>query len=405
MSDLDTKLQHLTPEQIEVLYSEYLGGERIALLIERYAIDVAPNSLIKTFPPVPCPALACPYCETSLFERRKSKSTHSWNENMAFCKTCAHRHYHPGRSRWPRACTCPPCLNAREQARQAQAVDQRKRIRTHWSLAKRKPLALHRLSFTRKLQLLAMLDVRMDIQHNCLAPVELSKLEARVSPSAAMDAGILQALHEESILLVDPGSPLGAFSDDLTPKAWRNKVRWVVNVSLGDQQRASLASLYRVLHRELSAGPLPQWRAQIITLIETLSNEEVCTYIADRCAEHGLPFETRKKSAEVTTQLLQAHPVRHVWMLANSALREALSYMARANVTRRHASNTIPASMLAMGERALRQQWQFNPSGYDDHPPRSSLNRLLFDVLLQQADHGLERRIDDYVAELPGRPD
>ncbi|MGF6394344.1 hypothetical protein [Pseudomonas plecoglossicida] len=405
MSDLETKLQHLTPEQIEVLYNEYLGGEKIALLIERYAIDVAPNSLIKTFPPMPCPALACPYCQAILFERRKSKSAHSWNDNMAFCKTCAHRHYYPGRSRWPRACTCPPCQNAREQARQEQAVDQRKRIRTHWSLAKRKPLVLHRLSFTRKLQLLAMLDVRMDVQHNCLAPGGQSTLDARVSPSSAMDATILQALHEESILLVDPGSPLDAFSDDLTPKARRDKVRWVANVSLDGQQRAGLADVYRALHKELSGGPLPQWRAQIVAVIEALSTEEVCAYMADRCAEHGLPFEARKKTAEIATQLLKAHPVRHVWSLGNSALRGALSYMARASVTRRHASNTIPASMLAMGERALRQQWQFNPSGCDNHPPRSSLNHLLFDVLLQQDDHGLERRIDDYVAELPGGPD
>jgi len=401
LSDFEAKLQHLTAEQIEVLYSEYISGEKIALLIERYGIDVAPSSLIKAFPPVPSAALSCPYCKVSLFERRKSRTTHRWNESMAFCKTCTHRHYFPGRSRWRRDCTCQPCLSAREQAKQAQAVDQRRRIKAHWSLANRKPLALHRLSFTHKLQLLAMLEVRMDAQHNYLAPAEKLHHDARVSPSTAMDAAILQALHEASILLVDPDSPLDAFSDDLTPKAWRDKVRWIANVSLDGQQRAGLAPLYRVLHKELSGGPLPQWGVQIIALIEALSNEEVCAYIAARCAEHGLPFEARKKAAEVATQLLQDHPVRHVFSLANSAIRGALSYIARAHVTKLHASNTIPANMLAMGERALRQQWQFSPSGYDSHPPRSSLNQLLFDVLLQQDDHGLERKIGDYIAQLP----
>jgi len=244
----------------------------------------------------------------------------------------------------------------------------------------------------------------MDAQHNYLAPAEQLHHDARVSPSTAMDAAVLQALHEASILLVDPDSPLDAFSDDLTPKAWRDKVRWVANVSLDGQQRAALAPLYRVLHKELSGGPLPQWGVQIIAMIEALSNEEVCAYIAARCAEHGLPFEARKKAAEVATQLLQDHPVRHVCSLANSAIRGALSYIARAHVTKLHASNTIPASMLAMGERALRQQWQFSPSGYDTHPPRSSLNQLLFDVLLQQDDHGLERKIGDYIAQLPLHP-
>jgi hypothetical protein len=404
LSDFQTKLQHLTAEQVEALYSEYISGEKIALLIKRYAIDVAPSSLIKTFPPTPCAALACPYCKVSLFERRKSKTTHSWNENMAFCRSCAHRHYFPGRSRWRRDCTCRPCLAAREEAREAQAADQRKRVKAHWSLAKRKPLLLHTLSFTRKLQLLAMLEVRMNAQHNYLAPVEQVNHDARVSPSTAMDTAILQALHEESVLLVDPDSPLDAFSNDLTPKAWQKKVRWVANVSFDGQQRANLSQLCRVLHKELSGGPLPQWRGQIIALIEALSIEEVCTHLAARCTEHGLPFDARKKAQEVAAQLLQAHPVRHIWSLANSAIRGALSYIARTQVTKRHASNTLPASMLSMGERAIRQQWQFSPSSYDNHAPRSSLSQLLFDVLLQQDDHGLERRIDEYIAQLPLSP-
>ncbi|BBH46633.1 hypothetical protein [Pseudomonas sp. KU43P] len=403
MSDFEAKLQHLTAEQIEALYSEYISGEKIALLIERYAIDVAPSSLIKTFPPTPIATLACPYCKVSLFERRKSRTVHSWNENLAFCKTCAHRHYFPGRSRWRRDCTCRPCLAAREEARQVQAVDQRKRVKAHWSLAKRKALALHTLSFTRKLQLLAMLEVRMNAQHNYLTSVEQPDHDARVSPSSAMDTAILQALHEDSVLLVDPDSPLGAFSNDLTPKAWQNKVRWIVNVSLDGQQRAGLAQLYRVMHKELSGGPLPQWHGQIIAMIEALSAEEVCAHLAARCTEHGLPFDARKKAQEVATQLLQAHPVRHVWSLANSAVRGALSYIARTHVSKRHASNTIPASMLSMGERALRQQWQFNASSYDHHAPRSSLSQLLFDVLLQQDDHGLERKISEYIAQIPAQ--
>lgn len=41
MSDFEAKLQHLTVEQVERLYNDYLGGEKIALLIERYAIDGA----------------------------------------------------------------------------------------------------------------------------------------------------------------------------------------------------------------------------------------------------------------------------------------------------------------------------------------------------------------------------
>ena len=401
MSDFEAKLQHLCAEQIEALYSEYIGGERIALLLERYAIDLPSSSLIKAFPPVPCATLSCPYCQASLYQRRPSKSAASRQENMAFCKTCAHRHYFPGRSRWRRDCACAPCLKARQQAKLEQQAQQRERVKEHWSLAKRNPLPLPGLSITQMLQLMAMLEVRMDVQHNRLIPAQQPTGDARVSPSAAMDAAMLQALHEDQILLPDPDSPQGAFSDDPTPKAWRDKVCWVANVSLDGRQRASLSALYRALQEALSSGPQPQWRDELADVIQALSVEEVCTYIASRCAEHGLPFEARKKAGEVATQLLGMHPLRHIRSLANTAVRGALAFVARSQVTRLHASNTIPGSMLAMAERAVREKWQFNASGYDSSAPRCSFNRVLFEVTLKQADHGLQRKISDYVEQLP----
>ena len=284
LSDFKSKLQHLSAEQIEALYNQYIGGERIALLLERYAIDIAPSSLIKAFPPVPCAELKCPYCEVSLFERRKSRSANSWNDNLAYCPNCAHRHYFPGRNKWQRECTCVPCQASRERARQAKAIEQRKRIHEHWSLAKRLPVPLHTLPITRQLQLLAMLEIRMDAQRDCIQAAEKTLSDARISPSASMDSAILLALHEDQILLVDPDSPLDAFSDDPTPKAWQNKVRWIANVSLDCPQRASVGPLYRTLHKALSNGPQPQWHDELVAAIKQLCNEEVCAYIATRSA-------------------------------------------------------------------------------------------------------------------------
>jgi hypothetical protein len=405
LSDFKTRLAHLSAEQIEALYSEYIGGEKIALLLERYAIDIAPSSLIKAFPPVPCAELQCPYCEVHLYERRKSRSAYSWNDNLAYCPNCAHRHYFPGRNQWQRECACPPCLAARERARQAKAIEQRRRIKEHWSLAKRLPVPLRTLSITRQLQLLAVLEIRMDTQRSCILAADKNTGDGCISPSSNMDSSILLALHEDQILLVDPDSPLDAFSDDPTPKAWQNKVRWIANISLDDPQRVGVGPLYRALHKALSAGPQPQWHDEIVAAIKLLCNEEVCAYIATRCAEHGLPFEARKKATEVAAQLLDKHPVRHIWSLANTAVRGALSFVARAQVNKRHAANTIPASMLSLSERAIREEWQFTVPSYDTHAPRSGFSQALFDVLLQQHDHGLCRKVSDYIAELPGNAD
>lgn len=402
LSDFQTKLQHLSAEQIEALYSDYVSGEKIATLLERYAIDIAPSSLIKAFPPVPCQGLQCPYCAVSLYERRKSRSAYSWNDNQAYCPQCTHRHYFPGRNQWQRDCTCPPCLAVRERARQARASEQRKRIDEHWSLAKHQPVPLHTLPVTRQLQLLAMLQVRMDGQKGCVHAAERSTADMRVSPSLGMDSALLLALHEDQILLVDPSSPLDAFSNDPTPKAWQNKVSWIANVSLDGEHRAGIGSLYRALRLTLANGPQARWRSEIAAAIERLNKEEVCAYIATRSAEHGLPFEVRKKAAEVAEQLLEMHPVRHIWSLTNTAVRGALAYVARARVSKQHAANTIPGRMLSMSERAISEHWQFNVSSHDAYPPLSAMRWALFEVLLQQEDHGLGQKLSDYLAQLPG---
>ncbi|MFJ4052630.1 hypothetical protein ACIPZC_04040 [Pseudomonas sp. NPDC089743] len=399
MSDFQAKLQHLSAEQVEALYSEYISGEKIAHLLERYAIDVAPSSLIKAFPPLPCAALRCPYCKTSLFERRKSRTASSCHDNMAFCKTCDHRHYFPGHTKWRRVCACQPCLAARQQARLELQAQQRQRIREHWSLARRQPIPLRSLSITRKLQLLALLEVRMDKQHERLLPAEHPTGEELVSPSKAMDASLLQALQEDLILLVDPDSPPASFSNDPTPKAWRDKVYWVVNVSLHGHQRAGLKPLRRALLDLLGAGPRPEWREQLSEAITALSIEHVCACIASRCAAHGLPFEPREKATQAAAQLLGMLPVASALSLVDDAVHSALTYIARSHVTPHHASSTIPANMLAGAERAVREQWQFGPCSYAS----SAYSRVLFDVLLRQDDHGLRRRIAEYIEELPRR--
>lgn len=403
MSDFQAKLQHLTAEQVEALYSEYISGEKIAHLLKRYAIDVAPSSLIKAFPPLPCAALRCPYCKTSLYERRKSRTAASCHENMAFCKTCEHRHYFPGRRQWHRVCACQPCLAARQQARLELQALQRQRIREHWSLARRQPIPLRSLSITRKLQLLALLEVRMDKQHDRLLPAEHPTGGQWVSPSKAMDASLLQALQEDLILLVDPDSPPACFSNDLTPRAWRDKVYWVVNVSLHGHQRASLMLLHRALLELLGAGPRPEWREQLSEAITTLAIEEVCACIASRCAAHGLPFEAREKAARVAAHLLGRLPVASALSLVDGAVHGALAYLARSHVTPLHASSTIPANMLAAAERAVSEQWQFSPCSYASDAARSRYSHALFDVLLKQEDHGLRRRIAEYIEQLPCR--
>ncbi|MDZ4021856.1 hypothetical protein [Pseudomonas sichuanensis] len=95
MSELEKKLQHLTAEQIEVLYAQYLAGEKVSVLLDRYAIDLKPTQLIKALPPRLIEDLICPYCNTPLFQRRPAKSALGGAKQPAFCSRCEHQHHFP----------------------------------------------------------------------------------------------------------------------------------------------------------------------------------------------------------------------------------------------------------------------------------------------------------------------
>ncbi|MFJ4345513.1 hypothetical protein [Pseudomonas sp. NPDC089401] len=405
MPNHEAKLQHLSPEQLEALYREYLKGEKIALLLQRYNLDIAPGSLIKALPPVPCAGLTCPYCKTSLYQRPKCRTAQSSKELLAFCKTCDHRHYFASPSNWRCECTCRPCQASRTRVHQEQAVEQRKRVREHWSITRKNPISLQSLSITHRLQMMAMLQVRMDVRHNCLGAADHAVGDLRVSPSQAMDSTILQALHEKQLLLVDPESPLEAFSRDQPPKAWQSKVRWLSNVSLDGQRRASPAQLYRALHSSLLEGPRRHWHDEIIDCVQALCVEELCTYLAAQCAAHGLPWESARRASEAAARLLQVHSVQRACCLADAALQGALTFIARHQVSKAHAASTIAGCMLALSEQAVREQWLLTPPQNAPRGARSSLNQALFGVLLKQTDHGLEQPPAAYTALLAGRAD
>nr|WP_314873885.1 hypothetical protein [uncultured Pseudomonas sp.] len=401
MSDYQNKLRHLSAEQVEQLYQEYLGGARNAALIERYKLDLAPNCLIKSFPPVASPDVTCPYCATPMYERRRGKTSCSWDIDPAFCKGCDHRHYPPGRTRLQRYCTCAPCKASRLAHEQQQSLERRQRIQAQWSLDDIPGVPLASLGFTSKVQLLALLLTRADQANQRLTPLAELRGDARLTPTQDMDSMLLHALREHKILLIDPGSSLDAFSNGsaLVPRV--DKVCWIVNVYLGRPQRATLTQLQQALLDDLSQGPLPAWHGEIVEALHRLAVEEVYAYILSRAADHGLPFDAWKKSREVAAQLLLQLPIRSIWSLTNTAIRGALAFAAQCQVNKHIASNTIPGRMLSLGQRAVEERWPFRWPGFEVKAPRSNFSHVLHGVVLKLDDHGLEQTLFAYISQLP----
>ncbi|WP_049870530.1 hypothetical protein [Pseudomonas cremoricolorata] len=400
MTDYQHKLGHLSAGQIETLYQEYLAGARIAPLLERYAVELRPNSLVKAFPPKACSDLQCPWCLQSLYIRRRGKTEPEHSVNEAFCLSCPHRHYFPAYNRLQRYCICAPCAASRAQAKQNHDDELRGEIDAYWGLQGQPLIPYERLSLAQKVALMAIVEARGSARSDRIEAVQANGTGLRLSPSQGMDARLFDELRQQHLLLLDPDSDLEAFS--LNPAMPRlERVRWVCNVTLDDQRRARLTEVYQRLHQEFARGPQPQWQRELGALVRQLAVEEVLGHLEQRCSEHGLALRGVEHTREIAAQLLQRLPVCSVWYLANSALRSAVQFAERCNVNALHAAQTLPGKLGALGQRAIDEQWPLEASRHSANAARSAYSRVLHGLLLGQHDGGVERPLSDYLKALP----
>lgn len=399
--DLAVELQHLSADQIEELYQHYLAGEKNSILIERYRIKIAPNSLIKILPPLELQSLTCPYCKINMYENRKSKSSSTHLAPPAFCKTCPHKHYYNTGSRAKQRCGCAPCIAFRNDEERKLEARKIEKIQKVFSLNDRKPILYELLNIGDKMNLLAVLEAQTNERFDIVFSMEETPRNIRLTPTKRMDSKILKSLYDRQILLIDPKSPTRAFSFEPKPAADIDQVRWILNVSFDGVERPAIAAIYSALYDELRGGSVTEWKSELLGNMAILASEEVLQFVHLRCNELGLPFGAEDKTREITAQLLKDFSVREICYFADLASRRAHNYAAEQHVGKMRASNTIPNKMLHTGEKALRENWSINFKRKMKEP-RSEYSKILHNLVLKLDDFGDNRKISEYVSQACG---
>ena len=64
------KLSHLSLQEVNDLMESYYGGEKNAILIQKYKIDIRSSLLSKTFPFEVHNDILCPFCNIPMFSHR-----------------------------------------------------------------------------------------------------------------------------------------------------------------------------------------------------------------------------------------------------------------------------------------------------------------------------------------------
>jgi hypothetical protein len=386
------EIKHLSIDQIEELYQKYLNGEKNADLISDYQIDINPNKLIKILPPQNLPDTLCPYCQITMFQKRKSKSASNSETPPAECFSCHHKIF-ANNKYYQEQCNCKECQCVRSYEKFEAKREKREKILELYDLDDRDPRIYSELTFFDKLVLLTLFRMQTDECFEFILSSDDPTRTESFSPNREMENECLVNLYRSNTLIIDPESRVEAFSEENEFNSFFiNKVRWIPNISLDGINRAKLSDIYNAVYSELSKGIQGEWEDDIYKTLFNIAKEEVLQYVYVKTNELNINFSAEKKTREVVNQLLEEFSVSEIYYFVKKAVEDAHLYYAKgfAN-SKKHAANTIPNKMLSLGERALSEGWNTYRYSRDKRAPRSKISYVFYDFFLGNEDSGFHK--------------
>lgn len=399
---ISLKIQHLSENQIEELYSRYMNGEKNSVLIEEYSIDVNPSALINIFPPIVHDDKICPYCRIPMISKRKSKSSYSGDTPPINCTICGHHEYSDeSRYYWNKECNCNQCRQLKKSQEEEKQSQIKRIIHEEYSITNQQVYLYSNMSFSDKVLLFTLLRLQTEESFGYIKALDEPKT-ALFCPTREMDIEVLQSLFKKRIILVNPDSQIDAFKPDENYKSFFvNKVQWLPNVSIKGELRSDLSEIYNQLYDELFDSIQNGWSKDIRELIFRIAREEVLQYLYMRTDELRVSFSAENKTREIVRKLLEDFSVSELYYFVKKAVENAHIFYSKGHAkNKRHAANTIPNKMMSLGERALNEGWDPYQYGRDSRSPRSAASEVLFDFVLKDEDSGFSKSPGKHWLEL-----
>tara|TARA_R110000737_G_scaffold31063_4_gene49608 strand:- start:1794 stop:3161 length:1368 start_codon:yes stop_codon:yes gene_type:complete len=394
-NEVHPKIAHLSSEQIEALYDEYLSDIKVIDLIEKYNIDVTPSGLVRLFPPLKLDDNHCPYCEVAMYKKRASKT--SYSEHPPKCIECGHVESIIRGSGW-NICRCEGCLAFR-----LEEANKKSELRTQIIAKKYDPEVKKRINYEDvklkdKLSLLSLLLMQSDDKFKFILPLNDSLRVCEFTPTNRLNVKYLQSLYKTGCLIVDPSSKVESFSEESEYEDFYiNRVQWLNNISIMGEERSSIKELFKKLHQDLVERPLQGYEDIVLELMQEIAVEEVIQNIYMRSKELSVDFTAEDKTRTLVKELLASFSVSEIYYFVKKAVEGAHLYYQKGGAkNKRHAGNTIPNKMLSLGQRSISESWKRYEYNRHHDCPRSQISKVLYEVIFKDEDAGFSKCIHQY---------
>lgn len=372
---LDSRLSHLTNEELKELMELYYLGEKPSILIKRFNIDGSPSQLYKMFPEDVLEEV-CPYCESSVRLLRKQPSfSSSKNGNPGFCPECGHKN--------DSKCGCDPCVISKEENEKNLNRLRTELVLKRFRIVSRSLKDYSSLSAEQKLNIAAV--VRSGIEQNLDLIAPLKGIKTPITPSQKWTFELLCNLFNEGVICYHPASPLNAFTFDEDELVSYKVFEVYYHILVDQQNEQSRVEFVDMLLNPKEALLDTEFCFEMWTQI---AREEVLAYLIHRLDKVKFPFNPGPKTTLVINEMLKHFSVSQIYNIINRQVANAASLFQERNLTRQHAANTVISGCERFTEHAISKQWDITKFNRINELPESALSLVFFNRVLGIGNEG-----------------
>lgn len=248
------------------------------------------------------------------------------------------------------------------------------------------------MSFETAVKLMALLKHSASEDMAAIRAISENKLD-QLSPHPSYTKQILQQLHNEGVIALDPASNMDSITlDDGSIGYDPFSVMWLVPFN---HEYASLSEFYLSLDEQLpKLFSLDGGK----DLIKELCMLGCLAYLELTLFDQNLPFQPGEKTRLVLEKGLQHFSVSKMYAAIWFAVQNAASYFKEAQVPRRQAANSVISRIDSYIDRALVEKWDVRTYRRRFDLQQSALSRLVFNSLLGTNDGGFTLSLSELMS-------
>lgn len=377
--EINSKLRHLSIEELEELINRYYNDEKVQDLIDYYKVDISPQRLYKLFPPIISHNNKCSRCGNYLVRNRNSKSAYTKYTNL-YCAHCGHRE--------DKSCSCKFCTkdkkdNEEERLKNIELENKNKKSIVYdvFNIENSRKVLIDDLNFKDRVYLGALLRTFLD--EDAKKILSFKSDQFKFSPNFNYSIKILRYLVNKQIIIACPESGLEYFelnSDDSITYSL-NEVNYNLNLDIHDNYEEVIFMLMNPEAEEYD-------KVDAVDLWKEIALEELLEILVYEMKKTRFDFNPGDKTILVFNDLLEKFSVGQIYSIIWKQIANASKWYQEGGVSKRYAANSVITNCQSFAERAINQGWELNNYYRPADCKQSMLSKFYFDRVLKIGELG-----------------